>query len=199
MRISILIQKYNLLYHLLGVSRVRHQRQQPTSGGTVRSPDLQIVVISSLQTVSSTVFRFRVSLQRLNWLITQRCRTDPRTPHDLGNASCSQVMCTRILALLPSIHVPCVQATSQVVGWAICAIVVLVGFIRSVLVFKTQRSTVELRTGHASLAVPHPLHKYRNRFHHQLHQKLPMGIPSPFCNFLKGIQQQQQLGVSKAD
>ena len=34
--------------------------------GTVRSPDLQIVVISSLQTVSSTVFRFRVSLQRLN-------------------------------------------------------------------------------------------------------------------------------------
>ena len=40
--------------------------QQPTSGGTVRSPDLQIVVISSLQTVSSTVFRFRVSLQRLN-------------------------------------------------------------------------------------------------------------------------------------
>ena len=41
-------------------------RQQPTSGGTVRSPDLQIVVISSLQTVSSTVFRFRVSLQRLN-------------------------------------------------------------------------------------------------------------------------------------
>ena len=34
----------------------------------------------------------------------------------------------------------------------------------------------------ASLAVPHPLHKYRNRFHHQLHQKLPMGIPSPFCN-----------------
>ena len=32
------------------------QRQQPTSGGTVRSPDLQIVVSSSLQTVSSTVF-----------------------------------------------------------------------------------------------------------------------------------------------
>ena len=35
----------------------------------------------------------------------------PRSPHDIGNASCSQVMCTRILALLPSIHVPCVQAT----------------------------------------------------------------------------------------
>ena len=62
---------------------------------------------------------------------------------------------------------------------AICAIVVLVGFIRSVLVFKTQLSTVELRTGHASLAVPHPLHQYRNRFHHQLQLKLPMGIPSP--------------------
>ena len=42
------------------------QRQQPTSGGTVRSSDLQIVVISSLQTVSSTVFRIRVSLQRLS-------------------------------------------------------------------------------------------------------------------------------------
>ena len=46
----------------------------------------------------------------------------------------------------------------------------------------SERSTVELRTGHASLAVPHPLHKYRNRFHHQLQLKLPMGIPSPFCN-----------------
>ena len=65
-------------------------------------------------------------------------------------------MCTRILALLPSIHVPCVQTTSQVAGCAICAIVVLVGFIRSVLVFKKQRSTVELRTGHAVLAVSRP-------------------------------------------
>ena len=41
---------------------------------------------------------------------------------------------------------------------------------------------VEFRTGQASLEVPHPLHKYRNRFHHQLQLKLPMGIPSPFCN-----------------
>ena len=40
-------------------------KQQPTRGGTVRSSDLQIVVISSLQTVSSTVFRVRVSLQRI--------------------------------------------------------------------------------------------------------------------------------------
>ena len=31
---------------------------------------------------------------------------------------------------------------------------VLVGFIRSVLIFKMQRSTKELRTGHAALAVP---------------------------------------------
>ena len=42
------------------------QRQQPTSGGTVKSSDLQIVVNTSLQTVSSTVFRTRVSLQRLS-------------------------------------------------------------------------------------------------------------------------------------
>ena len=60
--------------------------------------------------------RFLDGLQRLSLLITQRCRTDPRTPRDLGNASCSQVMCIRILALLSSIHVPCVQAASQVVG-----------------------------------------------------------------------------------
>ena len=40
-----------------------YQRQQPTSGGTVMSSDLQIVVISSLQTVSSTVFRTQVSFQ----------------------------------------------------------------------------------------------------------------------------------------
>ena len=31
--------------------------------------------------------------------------TNPRTPHDLGNASCSEVMCTKTLAMLPSIHV----------------------------------------------------------------------------------------------
>ena len=49
------------------------QRQHPTSGGTVRSPDLQIVVISSLQTVSTTVFRFRVSLQRLMVPMTPAC------------------------------------------------------------------------------------------------------------------------------
>ena len=159
--------------------------QQPTSGVTVRSLDLQIVVISSIQTVSSTVFQTRVSLQLISWLIAQRYRTDTRTPRDLCNASCSQVMCTRILALLPSIHVPCVHATSQVVGWAICAIVVLVGFIRSVLVFQTQRSTVEFRTGNTSLAVPHPLHQYRNRFHNHLQLKLPMGIPSPFCNSMQ--------------
>ena len=42
------------------------QRQQPTSGGTVRSSDLQIVVNTSLQTVYWTVFRTRVSLQRLS-------------------------------------------------------------------------------------------------------------------------------------
>ena len=47
-------------------NRTRFQRQQPTSGGTVRSSDLQIVVNSSFQTVSSTVFRTRVSLQRLS-------------------------------------------------------------------------------------------------------------------------------------
>ena len=37
----------------------------PTGGGIVMSSDLQIV-ISSLQTVSSTVFLTRVSLQRLS-------------------------------------------------------------------------------------------------------------------------------------
>ena len=57
-------------------------------------------------------------------------------------------------------------------GVAICAIIVLVGFIRSVLVFQTQRSTDELRTGHAALAVPHPLHQYHNHFHHQLQLKI---------------------------
>ena len=38
-------------------------------------------------------------------------------------------------------------------------IVVLVVFIRSVLAFKTQRSADKLRTGHAALSVPHPLHQ----------------------------------------
>ena len=43
-------------------------------------------------------------------------------------------MYTRTLALLQSIHVWCVLAMLQVVGWAIYAIAVLDGYIRSVLV-----------------------------------------------------------------
>ena len=159
---------------------MRFQRQQPTSGGTVRSSDLQIVVNSSFQTVSSTVFRTRVSLQRLSWLITHQSRNDPRTPHDHGNASCSQEMYTRTLVLLQSILVRCVHAMLQVVGWAIYAIVVLDGYIRSVLVFKTQQSIDELRTGFAALAIPHP--HYRNYNRHHFQHKLSMRIHSPSCN-----------------
>ena len=61
------------------------------------------------------------------------------------------------------------------------AIAVLGGYIRSLLVFKTQRNTDELRTGHVALAVHHSLYRYHNRFHHQLQYKLSIGIPSP-CN-----------------
>ena len=108
--------------------------------------------------------------------------TMPHRPSDASRPWQRFLMCTRILALLPSIHIPCVHATSQIVGRAIsiCAIVVLVGF----EVF-WQQSTVELRTGHAALAVPHPLHQYCNRFHHQLQLKLPIGIPSPFLNSMQ--------------
>ena len=52
-------------------------------------------------------------------------------------------MYTRTLTLLQSIHVRCVLAMLQVVGRAIYAIVVLDGYIRSVLVFKTQQSIYE--------------------------------------------------------
>ena len=97
--------------------------------------------------------------------------------------TCSQVMCTKILSLLPSIHVPCVQATSQVVGRAICAIVVLVGFIRCGLVFKTQLSTVKLRHGHAALAVPHPLHKYKKKLPSPITTKTSDGDPFPILQF----------------
>ena len=41
--------------------------------------DLQIIVHASFQTVSSTASQIRVSLQRLSWLIAQRCRNYPRT------------------------------------------------------------------------------------------------------------------------
>ena len=138
------------------------------------------MVNTSLQTVSSTVFRTRVSLQRLTLLITHQGRNDPRTPGDHGNASCSHEMDTRTLALLHSIHVWCVLAMLQVVGLAIYAIVVLDGYIRSVLVFKTQQSIDELRTGFAALAIPHPL--YRNYNHHQFQHKLSMRIRLPSCN-----------------
>ena len=94
--------------------------------------DMPIVVNSSLQTVSSNVFQIRVSLQQLSWLITHQCRNYPRTPRDHGYAFYSQGMYTQTLALLQIIHVRCVLTMSQVVGWAICTIVVLVGYIQSV-------------------------------------------------------------------
>ena len=56
------------------------------------------------------------------------------------------------------------------------------GYIRSVLVLKTQRSIDELRNGRAALAVPHALYRHYNRFHHQFQYKLSVVIPSPLCN-----------------
>ena len=47
-----------------------------------------------------------------------------------------------------------VLAMSQVVGFVICAIVVLTGYILSVLVFQTQRSTAEVRTACSSFSPP---------------------------------------------
>ena len=77
--------------------------------------DLKIVVNPSLQTVSSTIFWIRVSLQRLSWLITHRSSNNPRTPRDQGYASWSQEMYTRTLALL-TIHVRCVFVMSRMGG-----------------------------------------------------------------------------------
>ena len=146
--------------------------------------DLQIVANTSLQT--TTVFRVRVSFQRLSWLITHQSRNNPRTPLDHGYAFCSQETYTRTLAQPASIHVRCVLAMSRVVGWAIYAILVLDGYIRSVLVFKTQQSTDELRTGYSALAVhdppTHPLYRNHNRYQHQFQHKLPMEIHSPSYN-----------------
>ena len=50
--------------------------------------------------------------------VAQQLESAVTAPPLVGCVVCSrsQVMCTRILALLPGIHVPCVQATSQVVG-----------------------------------------------------------------------------------
>ena len=68
------------------------------------------------------------------------------------------------------------------VGWANGAIDVLVVYIQSVLIFKMQWSTDELRTCCAALSVPHPLYRNHNRYHHQFQHKLSMGIISPSCN-----------------
>ena len=65
----------------------------------------QIVVNSSLQPVSSTVFLIQVSLQRISLLITHQSHNDPRTPCDHGYASCSHEMYTRTRVLLQRIHV----------------------------------------------------------------------------------------------
>ena len=89
----------------------------------------------------------------------------------------------------PATKYSCSVCTSNVTSiwyisiWSID--VVLVGFIRSVLIFETQRGTVELRTGHGPHAFPHPPHQYRNRFHHQLQVRLSMWIPSRFCNSMQ--------------
>ena len=47
---------------------------------------------------------------------------------------------------------------------------------------QTKRSTDELRTGYAALAVPHPLWQKHNRYQHQFQHKWLMGINSPSCN-----------------
>ena len=152
---------------------MRFQKQQPTSGGTVRSSDLLIVVISSLQTVFSTF-----AAAKLTHYSTM--------PHRLSDSSRPR----QRLLLSGDVHqnpdpatkYPCSVCTSNVTSRGVsymcnrCS-----GWVHSKC-SGLQRSTVKLRTGHASLAVPHPLHKYRNRFHHQLQPKLLMGIPSPFCN-----------------
>ena len=64
----------------------------------------------------------------------------------------------------------------QVVGRAIYAIVVLDGYIRGILVFKTQQSIDELRTGFSALAIPHPLYGNYNRHQFQHMQFNTNGI-----------------------
>ena len=60
------------------------QRQQPTSGGTVRSSrPANCCQHIPLKTVSSTVFRIRVSLQRLSWIITHQ---KPQRPSDFSRS-----------------------------------------------------------------------------------------------------------------
>ena len=65
---------------------------------------------------------------------------------------------------------------------SICAIGVLVDYIQSVLVFKTQRSTDKLWTGYRARAVPHQLYRNHNRYHHQFQNHLSMAIILPSCS-----------------
>ena len=101
-------------------------------------------------------------------------------------------MYTRTLAILQSIHARNVTGRGMSYVCNRCS-----GWVHSsVLVFKTQQSTDELRTGYAALAVLHPLYQNHNRYQHQFQHKLSMeaftimqfnanGIGNKLTEFLK--------------
>ena len=103
---SVLKQKKNFLFMFILYSHIYIYNSNYSECSNDNSlqlsglPDMQIVVNTSLPTVSSTVFRTPVSLQLLSCLITHQRRNNPRTPRDHDNASCSQEMYTQTLALL---------------------------------------------------------------------------------------------------
>ena len=95
----------------------RFQRQQPSSGGTVRSLDLQIVVISSLQTVSSTVFRIRVSFAAAT---LTHYSTMPHRPSDSSRPMQRLLLSGDVhLNPGPATKYPCSVCTSNVTSRAV--------------------------------------------------------------------------------
>ena len=92
------------------------QRQQPTSGGTVRSsrPENCCQHIPSNRFLDGFPDPSHFTGAKLTYYSSKP--HDPRTPRDHGCASCSHGIYTQTLALLQSIHVRCVLAMSRFVG-----------------------------------------------------------------------------------
>ena len=141
---------------LIKTGDVEIQRQQPTSGETVRS--FRHANCCQLILPNRFLYGFPNPSQFVASKLTHthQSRNDPQTPRNHGYTSCSQEMYTRTLTLLQNICVRCVLVMSRDVGGAIYAIFVLVGYIRSVGL-QTQLSIDKLRIWSAALAVPHPL------------------------------------------
>ena len=135
-------REYRTLPTSKGRQQQHSQRQQPTSGGPIRSP----------KPFPQFIFRIRVSFSTLTHYSTK-----PQRPSD-SSQPMPRLMLSGDVYPNPRSTTKYPSPVSEVVGWAICTIIVLVGYITAVfdtfqplscdmlasIIHKLKRTTCEL-------------------------------------------------------